>query len=77
VFTFENVSPRTTPAVLAAVAAAHPDRDFVVAEDGTLTYAEAARRCGLPAWSPATASAFCCPTGSAGALPLSALTRPA
>ncbi|GAA0607784.1 AMP-binding protein [Sporichthya brevicatena] len=34
----------TTPEVLAAVAAAHPDREFVVAEDGRATYGEVAVR---------------------------------
>ncbi|WP_236787763.1 class I adenylate-forming enzyme family protein [Amycolatopsis sp. GM8] len=34
----------TTPAVLAAVAREHPDRTFVIAEDGELTYGMTARR---------------------------------
>jgi fatty-acyl-CoA synthase len=37
-YQFEQVARLTTPAVLAAVAAAHPDRSFVIAEDGKLTY---------------------------------------
>ena len=43
VYRFERVTRLTTPAVLAAVAAAHPGRPFVVAEDGELTYAAMAR----------------------------------
>ena len=43
-FRFEQVAPLTTPAVLAAVAADCPDRSFVIAEDGELTYGEMAVR---------------------------------
>jgi acyl-CoA synthetase (AMP-forming)/AMP-acid ligase II len=35
---FEQLTSLTTPTVLAAVAASYPDRSFVVAEDGELTY---------------------------------------
>jgi acyl-CoA synthetase (AMP-forming)/AMP-acid ligase II len=38
VYRFEQLTRLTTPAVLAAVAASYPDRSFVVAEDGELTY---------------------------------------
>ena len=38
VYRFEQLTRLTTPAVLAAVAASYPDRSFVVAEDGSLTY---------------------------------------
>jgi fatty-acyl-CoA synthase len=44
VFSSAGPARHTTPAVLAAVAAAHPDREFVVAEDGRATYAEIAAR---------------------------------
>ena len=37
-YRFEQLTRLTTPAVLAAVAASYPDRSFVVAEDGELTY---------------------------------------
>jgi acyl-CoA synthetase (AMP-forming)/AMP-acid ligase II len=51
VYRFEQVAPLTTPAVLAAVAADCPNRPFVIAEDGELTYGEmavrAARLAGL------------------------------
>jgi HIP---CoA ligase len=51
VYRFEQVAPLTTPAVLAAVAADCPDRPFVIAEDGELTYGQmavqAARLAGL------------------------------
>jgi fatty-acyl-CoA synthase len=43
-YRFEQVARLTTPAVLAAVAAAHPDRPFVIADDGELTYSVMARR---------------------------------
>jgi len=50
VYRFEQVARLTTPAVLAAVAADCPDRSFVIAEDGELTYglmaAQAARLAG-------------------------------
>jgi acyl-CoA synthetase (AMP-forming)/AMP-acid ligase II len=42
-YRFEQVTRLTTPAVLAAVAAAHPGRPFIIAEDGDLTYAMMAR----------------------------------
>jgi HIP---CoA ligase len=42
-YRFEHVTRLTTPAVLAAVAAAHPGRPFIIAEDGDLTYAMMAR----------------------------------
>ncbi len=49
-YRFEQVARLTTPAVLAAVAADCPDRSFVIAEDGELTYgmmaAQAARLAG-------------------------------
>jgi acyl-CoA synthetase (AMP-forming)/AMP-acid ligase II len=38
VYRFEQLTRLTTPAVLAAVAASYPDRSFVVAGDGELTY---------------------------------------
>jgi acyl-CoA synthetase (AMP-forming)/AMP-acid ligase II len=38
VYRFEQLTRLTTPAVLAAVAASYPDRPFVIAEDGELTY---------------------------------------
>jgi HIP---CoA ligase len=38
VYRFEQLTRLTTTAVLAAVAASYPDRSFVVAEDGELTY---------------------------------------
>jgi fatty-acyl-CoA synthase len=41
-FRFEDVPLWTTPAVLAEVAAAHPDRTFIIAEDGQLGYGEMA-----------------------------------
>ncbi|WIX75649.1 class I adenylate-forming enzyme family protein [Amycolatopsis carbonis] len=41
-FRFEEVPSWTTPAVLAEVSAAHPDRTFVIAEDGELRYGEMA-----------------------------------
>ena len=37
-YRFEQLTRLTTPAVLAAVAASYPDRPFVIAEDGELTY---------------------------------------
>ena len=37
-YRFEQLTRLTTTAVLAAVAASYPDRSFVVAEDGELTY---------------------------------------
>jgi HIP---CoA ligase len=43
-YQFERVSHLTTPAVLAAVAASHPGRPFILAEDGELTYGMMARR---------------------------------
>jgi fatty-acyl-CoA synthase len=43
-YRFDQVTTATTPAVLAAVAEAHPDRTFVVADDGELTYGAMARR---------------------------------
>jgi fatty-acyl-CoA synthase len=43
-YRFEQVARLTTPAVLAAVAAAHPDRPFVIADDGELTYGMMARQ---------------------------------
>jgi HIP---CoA ligase len=50
VYRFEQVARLTTPAVLAAVAADCPDRVFVIAADGELTYgqmaAQAARLAG-------------------------------
>jgi acyl-CoA synthetase (AMP-forming)/AMP-acid ligase II len=50
VYRFEQLTRLTTPAVLAAVASSYPDRSFVVAEDGELTYgmmaAQAARLAG-------------------------------
>ena len=42
-YQFQRLTRRTTPSVLAAVAAAHPGRPFVIAEDGELTYAMMAR----------------------------------
>jgi acyl-CoA synthetase (AMP-forming)/AMP-acid ligase II len=42
VFRFEDVPSGTTPAVLAEVAAAHPDRAFIIAEDGEVGYGEMA-----------------------------------
>jgi acyl-CoA synthetase (AMP-forming)/AMP-acid ligase II len=42
-YRFERVSHLTTPAVLAAVAASHPGRPFILAEDGELTYGMMAR----------------------------------
>jgi fatty-acyl-CoA synthase len=44
VYRFADLRSHTTPAVLAAVAAAHPERPFVIAEDATLSYGEAAER---------------------------------
>ncbi len=44
VYQFEDVPQATTAAVLAEVAAAHPDRPFVLADDGRLSYAEAAEQ---------------------------------
>lgn len=41
-YRFEHVARPTTPAVLAAVAAECPDRLFVIAEDGELTYGQMA-----------------------------------
>jgi fatty-acyl-CoA synthase len=43
VYEFADLEVRTTPQVLAAVAEHCPDRLFVVAEDGSATYATAAR----------------------------------
>jgi fatty-acyl-CoA synthase len=43
-YRFDQVSRMTTPAVLAAVAEAHPGRPFVIAEDGELTYGAMARQ---------------------------------
>jgi fatty-acyl-CoA synthase len=42
-YRYEELARRTTPAVLAAVAAAHPERPFTVAEDGDLSYGQMAR----------------------------------
>jgi fatty-acyl-CoA synthase len=42
-YRFDRVATATIPAVLAAVAGAHPRRSFVVAEDGELTYGATAR----------------------------------
>ena len=73
-YRFEQVARLTTPAVLAAVAASCPDRSFVIAEDGELTYGRWRwRPPGSPGGSPrsgsapASASACCCRTASAGA----------
>ena len=41
-YRFEQVTRLTTPSVLAAVAADCPDRAFVIAEDGELTYGQMA-----------------------------------
>ena len=41
-YRYEDLTRRTTPAVLAAVAAAHAERPFILAEDGNLAYGEAA-----------------------------------
>ncbi len=43
VYEFADLEVRTTPQVLAAVAEHCPDRLFVVAQDGSVTYATAAR----------------------------------
>ena len=43
-YDFADVPAHTTPAVLAAVATAHPARPFILAEDGEITYGEAAQR---------------------------------
>jgi HIP---CoA ligase len=42
VYRFDHVAPLTTPAILAAVAADCPDRSFVIAEDGELSYGQMA-----------------------------------
>jgi acyl-CoA synthetase (AMP-forming)/AMP-acid ligase II len=42
VYRFDDVPASTTPAVLATVAAAHPDRPFIIGEDGALTYGQVA-----------------------------------
>jgi HIP---CoA ligase len=44
-FAFDGACAATTPAVLAAVAEVFPDKAFVVADDGELTYAAAAAMC--------------------------------
>jgi HIP---CoA ligase len=44
-FTFHGTRAATTPAVLAAVAEVFPDKPFVIADDGELTYAAAAAMC--------------------------------
>jgi HIP---CoA ligase len=44
-FTFDGTRAATTPAVLAAVAEVFPDKPFVIADDGELTYAAAAAMC--------------------------------
>ena len=41
-YRFDHVAPLTTPAILAAVAADCPDRSFVIAEDGELSYGQMA-----------------------------------
>jgi ABC-type uncharacterized transport system permease subunit len=43
-YRFDRVTRLTTPVVLAAVAAAHPHRRFVIGEDGELTYGMMARQ---------------------------------
>jgi acyl-CoA synthetase (AMP-forming)/AMP-acid ligase II len=43
-YRFGQVARLSTPAVLAAVAEAYPDRPFVIADDGELTYCEMARQ---------------------------------
>jgi len=50
-FEFHRVPVATTPAVLANVAEAVPDKRFIIADDGQLTYAAAAALCAqLATW---------------------------
>jgi fatty-acyl-CoA synthase len=45
VFKFNDVPTATTPAVLAEVATAFPDKTFLIADDGELTYGQTAQLC--------------------------------